>query len=331
MFSLPVAGTALGLALILAGCAQQPVQRTAQHGREYFPSSKYGAASPRVVADGRPIPRGGGQYLVGRPYSVAGRRYQPREMAVGQTQVGKASWYGAAFHGRRTANGEIYDMASITAAHPTMPLPSYARVTNIENGRSLIVRVNDRGPYHGGRVMDLSSRAADALDTKRYGTASVKVEYLGPASLAGSDDNRLMASLRTDGRPATLDGLPDAPQTMIAQAAPAPTPNLLSTFAQSPPAPAPRPAPALVQVASLRTTAEAPAASLRPAPMPARAPLPPSRPFDLGTIPGAGVPIGASPKLRQAFATFYAPPRDPIAAVLAKQRAFDTVKNRRAR
>jgi rare lipoprotein A len=241
-------------------------------------------------------------------------------MAPGQTQVGKASWYGAAFHGRRTANGEIYDMASITAAHPTMPLPSYARVTNLENGRSIIVRVNDRGPYHGGRVMDLSSRAADALDTKRMGTAAVKVEYMGDASLAGSDDSKLMASLRTDGRPATLDGLPNAPQTMVAEAAPAAVPNFLSRFSQSPAPSAPPaaplspPAPPLAQVASLRPTA-----------MPSKAPLPPSRPFDLGTIPGAGVPIAPSPKLRQAFATFYAPHRDPIAATLAREGAFDSV------
>ena len=80
-----------------------------------------------------------------------------------------ASWYGAAFHGRRTANGEVYDMASLTAAHPTMPLPSYARVTNLGNGYSIIVRVNDRGPYHAGRVMDVSSRVADVLDMKAHG------------------------------------------------------------------------------------------------------------------------------------------------------------------
>ncbi len=91
-----------------------------------------------------------------------------------------ASWYGDAFHGRRTANGEVYDMRSLTAAHPTMPLPSYARVTNLSNGYSVIVRVNDRGPYHGGRVMDVSSRVADVLDFKSTGTAKIKVEYVGP-------------------------------------------------------------------------------------------------------------------------------------------------------
>ena len=115
------------------------------------------------------------------------------------TVVGMASWYGAAFHGRRTANGEVYDMGSITAAHPTMPLPSYARVTNLDNGYSVIVRVNDRGPYHGGRVMDVSSRAADVLGFKGAGTAKIKVDYVGRAPMEGSDDNTLLASLRTDG------------------------------------------------------------------------------------------------------------------------------------
>ena len=90
-----------------------------------------------------------------------------------------ASWYGAAFHGRRTANGEIYDMASLSAAHPTMPLPSYARVTNLGNGYSVVVRVNDRGPYHAGRVTDVSSRVADILDMKAMGTARVKIDYVG--------------------------------------------------------------------------------------------------------------------------------------------------------
>ena len=160
-----------------------------------------------MIADGQPIPHGGGQYLVGHPYTIAGRTYYPSENES-YTAVGMASWYGDAFQGRRTANGEIYDKESISAAHPTMPLPSYARVTNLTNGHSIIVRVNDRGPYHGGRVMDVSSRVADALDFKGAGTAHVKVEYVGRASLEGSDDRKLLATLRLDGAPATLDGTP---------------------------------------------------------------------------------------------------------------------------
>ena len=179
------------------------------------PSPRYGHASRKVVADGEPVPRGGGQYLVGRPYTVAGHRYFPAENPS-YTAVGMASWYGAAFHGRRTANGEVYDMASLSAAHPTMPLPSYARVTNLENGYSVIVRVNDRGPYHAGRVMDVSSRVADILDMKAMGTAKVKVDYVGPAPIEGSDDSQLLASLRTDGSPANMIGF-SAP-AMVAKA-----------------------------------------------------------------------------------------------------------------
>jgi len=114
---------------------------------------------------------------------------------------GIASWYGDAFHGRLTANGEVFDMAALTAAHPTMPLPSYARVTNLRNGRSLVVRVNDRGPYHGNRVIDVSNRAAKLLDFTSRGVARVRVEYVGRAPLEGSDDRQLMATLRT-GEPA---------------------------------------------------------------------------------------------------------------------------------
>ncbi len=218
----------------LGGCAQQPQQLAAAgHSKEYFPSSIYGAASRRVIADGQPVPRGGGQYLVGKPYTIAGQTYYPSERRV--TQVGYASWYGDAFHGRLTANGEIYDRDSFTAAHPTMPLPSYARVTNLRNNTSMIVRVNDRGPYHSNRVMDVSRRVAEALDIRRTGTAKVKVEWVARASLAGSDDAKLAATLRTDG-PAHLEGVEE--RVMLA-AAPAPT-RVASLGAY--PAPA-RPAP----------------------------------------------------------------------------------------
>ena len=150
---------------------------------------RYGVApSPRVVADGEEVPRGGGYYMVGKPYQIAGKTYYPSERSY--SAVGLASWYGSDFHGRKTANGEVFDRASISAAHPTMPLPSYARVTNLRNHRSMIVRVNDRGPYHGGRVMDVSQRVAEALDFHRIGTARVKVDYVGHAALAGSDDDQ---------------------------------------------------------------------------------------------------------------------------------------------
>src|SRR4051812_29972768 len=158
---------------------------------------KYGvSSSPRVVALGDPVPKGGGTYRVGKPYMVAGRTYVPEE-DVDYRAEGMASWYGDDFHGRQTANGEVFDMASLTAAHPTLPMPCYARVTNLSNGKSLIVRVNDRGPYHGNRLIDVSNRAAELLEFKGNGVARVRVEYVGRAPLEGSDDVQLMATLRT--------------------------------------------------------------------------------------------------------------------------------------
>jgi rare lipoprotein A len=175
--------------LVLANCASS--------GLSSRVDPKYGvSSSPRVVAFGEPVPKGGGTYRVGKPYTVAGRVYVPEE-DVNYREEGLASWYGDDFHGRLTANGEVYDMASLSAAHPTLPMPCYARVTNLSNGKSLIVRVNDRGPYHGNRVMDVSSRAAELLEFKGNGVARVRVEYVGRAPLEGSDDRQLMATLRT--------------------------------------------------------------------------------------------------------------------------------------
>jgi rare lipoprotein A len=151
------------------------------------------------------VPKGGGTYRVGKPYTVAGQVYVPEE-DVNYRQEGLASWYGDDFHGRLTANGEVFDMTSLSAAHPTLPMPCYARVTNLANGKSLVVRVNDRGPYHGNRVMDVSSRAAELLEFKSNGVARVRVEYVGRAPLEGSDDRQLMATLRT-GVPAPAPSL----------------------------------------------------------------------------------------------------------------------------
>jgi len=117
---------------------------------------------------------------VGKPYQINGEWYYPR-MVDRYREVGVASWYGQTFHGRKTANGEIYDMHGMTAAHPTLPLPSIVRVTNLENGRSITVRVNDRGPFAKRRIIDLSRRAAWALGFKDQGTAEVEVVYLGLA------------------------------------------------------------------------------------------------------------------------------------------------------
>ncbi len=162
---------------------------------------KYGvSSSPRVVDFNEAVPKGGGTYRVGKPYVVAGRTYVPEENPNYRAE-GLASWYGDAFHGRLTANGEVFDMTSLTAAHPTMPLPSYARVTNMANGKSVIVRVNDRGPYHGNRIIDVSNTAAKLLEFRENGIGRVRVEYVGRAPLDGSDDRQLIATLRT-GEPA---------------------------------------------------------------------------------------------------------------------------------
>ncbi|MGI9367171.1 MAG: septal ring lytic transglycosylase RlpA family protein, partial [Rhizobiaceae bacterium] len=119
--------------------------------------------------------------------------YTPRE-DFAYDKTGQASWYGPNFHGRLTANGEIYDQYALTAAHPTFPLPSYARVTNLANGRSIVVRVNDRGPYHEGRIIDLSAKASEMLDYQRKGVARVRVQYIKQAPLHGRDHKMLLAS-----------------------------------------------------------------------------------------------------------------------------------------
>jgi len=149
----------------------------------------------RVIPLGQPVPKGGGAYVTGSAYQVDGVWYQPREDPT-YDRVGKASWYGELFHGRRTANGEIYDMDRLSAASPTLPMPVYARVTNLENQRSIIVRVNDRGPYANDRIIDLSRRSAELLGFRDKGTAPVRVQYLARAPLNGDDsyERRYLAS-----------------------------------------------------------------------------------------------------------------------------------------
>lgn len=183
---------------------------------------RYGvASSPRMVGFGEPVPKGGGTYRLGRPYMVAGRTYVPEDDPNYRAE-GLASWYGDDFHGRQTANGEVFDMDGLSAAHPTLPMPSYVRVTNLENRRSLIVRVNDRGPYHRNRVIDVSHKAATLLGFRSSGVARVRVEFVGPAPLEGSDDRMLVATLR-QGEPA-----PAPSMIMLASAKPF-VPQLSST------------------------------------------------------------------------------------------------------
>jgi rare lipoprotein A len=142
--------------------------------------------SPRIVKLGQRVPKGGGRYKVGNPYQVAGVWYTPKEDRY-YDKRGIASWYGEEFHGRLTANGEVFDMNALTAAHPTMPIPSYAEVTNIRNGRTILVRVNDRGPYKHDRLIDLSKKVSQVLDFNRNGTTPVRVRYVGRAPINGDD------------------------------------------------------------------------------------------------------------------------------------------------
>ena len=127
-----------------------------------------------------------GVYKIGKPYTVAGKTYVPAE-DPDYEETGTASWYGDGFHGGPTANGEVYDMHQLTAAHKTLPMPSYAYVHNPVNGRTIMVRVNNRGPFKGNRIIDLSREAARLLDFKHRGLATVRVTYAGRAPLDGND------------------------------------------------------------------------------------------------------------------------------------------------
>ena len=163
------------------------------------------ASTQRPPNDLEPVAKGGGSFKLGRPYELNGRTYVPAEDPNYRTE-GIASWYGPDFHGKPTANGETFDMNGISAAHPTLPMPSYLRVTNLANGRSIIVRINDRGPYAKERVTDLSVGAAKALGFFDQGLARVRIEYVGRAPLGGSDDRMLLATLRY-GMPAPVPSL----------------------------------------------------------------------------------------------------------------------------
>lgn len=136
-----------------------------------------------------------GRYKVGSPYTIKGQTYYPQETYT-HTETGLASWYGPGFHGKKTANGETFDENALTAAHRTLQMPSLVRVTNLENGRSIIVRVTDRGPFHGNRIIDLSKAAARELDMLRSGTAKVQIQVLEAESMALSEAARLKIDTR---------------------------------------------------------------------------------------------------------------------------------------
>jgi rare lipoprotein A len=190
----------------LAGEAPRPVDNPCAPTRvhrdsDYTPGGLYAPG----VADGRPeraidvsnvaepVPRREPRAATGNrsPYTVLGKVYRVRDSSDGYVERGVASWYGTKFNGRATSSGETYDICSFTAAHRTLPLPSTVRVTNLDNGRSVVVRVNDRGPFHSGRLIDLSYAAAVRLGVDRTGTAHVELRALSPD---GEPETRLVAS-----------------------------------------------------------------------------------------------------------------------------------------
>jgi rare lipoprotein A len=164
------------------------------------------AACAGGAQKGAPGTTGRAHYKVGQPYQIKGIWYYPKE-DYAYDETGIASWYGADFHEKATANGEVFNKNELTAAHATLPMPSLARVTNLENGRSLVVRVNDRGPFAGARIIDVTQRAAQLLGFEKQGTAKVRVQVLADESKAIAD------AMRRYGSP--------APETKVAAAAPA--------------------------------------------------------------------------------------------------------------
>ncbi|WP_169054101.1 septal ring lytic transglycosylase RlpA family protein [Nitratireductor sp. XY-223] len=198
-------GILISAGLALSACGGNPDNRAEINDKVKFTSKDYGVSASKRVTTSKKVRKGGGTYKVGKPYKVKGRWFHPKE-EKDYDKRGHASWYGPNFHGRLTANGEVYDQYHLSAAHPTFPLPSYARVTNLKNGHSVIVRVNDRGPFEKGRIIDVSSKTADILDMKREGIAKVRVQYIGKARMDGRDMRYLSASFTKDGRRTPIPG-----------------------------------------------------------------------------------------------------------------------------
>ena len=173
---------------------------------------------PSHAAGPQSVPPAQGEYKVGKPYQVGGIWYVPREQP-NYDQTGTASWYGEQFHMKATANGERFDMAIVSAAHTTLPLPSMVEVTNLDNGRKLVVRVNDRGPFVGDRIIDLSREAARQLGFDRQGLAKVRVRYVGAAPLLGPDGGLRYANAKP--YPTRLPAAVTATSSVLAGADPA--------------------------------------------------------------------------------------------------------------
>ena len=192
----------LALMLLLAGCGGLAKRETAPEPPRrgaYYKDDGPGDNPPSNLAsipDAQPKAEALHRFA-NRPYQVFGRDYVPLTDAREFRQRGIASWYGKRFHGGPTSSGEPYDMYAMTAAHPTLPVPSYARITNVANGRSVVVRINDRGPFHAERVIDLSYTAAYRLGFADVGSALVEIEALAPGAMPIASAPAALAPLRT--------------------------------------------------------------------------------------------------------------------------------------
>ena len=183
---------AVAITLSLAGCSSSPVAdkssvpaptKAAKNGGYYLDDGPGATPPPNLDAIPDAVPRVEPlNRFANRPYDVLGSSYVPQTEYRAYSKEGMASWYGRRFHGKKTSSGEPYDMYAMTAAHPTLPIPSYARVTSLANGKSVVVRINDRGPFHSKRIIDLSYTAAAKLGYAGNGSARVRVESLDPAA-----------------------------------------------------------------------------------------------------------------------------------------------------
>ena len=174
---------AAALGLALAGCGGTPPAKPAKSGGYYLDDGPEANPPPSLDAVPDAVPRKEPLHrFANRTYVALGNTYTPQTERRAYSEEGLASWYGRRFHGKKTASGEPYDMYAMTAAHPTLPIPSYARVTALNNGKSVVVRINDRGPFHSKRVIDLSYTAAHKLGYLKQGSTRVRVESLDPAA-----------------------------------------------------------------------------------------------------------------------------------------------------
>ncbi|MDQ2076278.1 septal ring lytic transglycosylase RlpA family protein [Marinimicrobium sp. ABcell2] len=192
-----IAGVLILSSLYLVGCSSLPtVEREPEEERDRGPAQPVDLSHvPDAVPRQEVRTRAGNS----NPYTVLGRTYHLLDDETDYKERGIASWYGKKFHGRYTSNGEVYDMYAMTAAHKKLPIPSYVRVTNLDNGRSVVVRVNDRGPFHDGRIIDLSYAAAQRLGFVDQGTAPVEVEIIVP-------DGKAPAPLRVENSGGHVEG-----------------------------------------------------------------------------------------------------------------------------